>query len=285
MQIGIIGLPNVGKSTLFQAITQKKVDISNYPFCTIAPNIGVAQVPDERLEKLAEIIGPEKVVPAAIEFVDIAGLVKNAHKGEGLGNQFLSHVYGVDALVLVLRCFTDEKIAHTENKINPSRDYQIIVDELRLKDEKLARKPMLVICNKKSEGENLGFEKCDILMDVKLELEASEMDKKELDELGIEQKLGELIELSYKTLGLITFYTIKGGRELRASSLKKGETVLSAAEKIHSDFREKFIRAEVVGYDDFIKAGSWLRARETGVLRVEGRDYLVRDGDIIEFKI
>lgn len=285
MKIGIVGLPNVGKSTLFQAITKKKVDISNYPFCTIDPNVGVAVVPDKHLDKIAETIKPQKIVPAVVEFVDIAGLVKGAHKGEGLGNKFLSHIYSVDAMLLVARCFEDEKIIHTEQEIDPTRDFEIIKEELTLKDEELAQKPLIVVCNIKSEGNNKKFEKCALEMDFKLELEASEMDEKDVKELEIESRLPELIKLSYKTLDLITFYTIKGGEELRASSVKEGSTAPQAGGKIHTDFEEKFIRAEVVNYEQFIEAGSWGKAREKGSLRTEGKDYIVQGNDIIEFKI
>lgn len=291
MKIGIVGLPNVGKSTLFQAITKKKVDISNYPFCTIDPNIGMAVVPDKRLNKIAKTIRPQKIVPAVVEFVDIAGLVKGAHKGEGLGNQFLSYIYSVDAILLVSRCFEDKKITHTEEEINPERDFEIIKEELALKDssveseQPLSDKPLINICNIKSEGSNKQFGRCDLKMDFKLELEISEMSEKDLEELEVRSKLPKLIELSYETLGLITFYTMKGGQELRASSLEKGQTTPQAGGRIHSDFEEKFIRAEVVSFDDFLEAGGWAKTREKGLLRTEGRDYIVQNGDIIEFKI
>ncbi|MFC1756728.1 DUF933 domain-containing protein [Patescibacteria group bacterium] len=294
MKIGIVGLPNVGKSTLFQAITQKKVNISNYPFCTIDPNVGIATIPDKRLERIAEIVKPEKIIPAVVEFVDIAGLVKGAHKGEGLGNQFLSYIYTVDAILLVIRCFENKKIIHIENEIDPSRDFEIIKNELKLKSEELTQKPLIKVCNIKSEGDNKDFENCDLELDFKLELEMSEMNTEELKELELKPKINEVIKLSYKTLGLLTFYTIKGGKELRASSLKNGLNAPEAGGKIHSDFQEKFIRAEVLSFDDFStikntcpepKQGLWFRAREKGLLRTEGRDYVVKDGDIIEFLI
>jgi len=298
MRIGIVGLPNVGKSTLFSAITQKKVDISNYPFCTIDPNVGIATVPDKRLEKIKKMTNPEKTVLAAVEFVDIAGLVKGAHKGEGLGNQFLSHIYSVDAILMVIRCFEDKNITHVNEKINPQKDFETILEELKLKDSetdlpagrqepeiKLLEKPMLKICNVKSGGENKKFDYCDIKIDFKIELEASELTEDEKKELEIKSRLNDLVKLSYKTLGLITFYTIKGGKELRASSLKQGSTAPQAGGRLHSDFEEKFIRAKVINYDKFIEAGSWAKAREKGLLRTEGKDYIVCDGDIIEFKI
>ncbi|PIS13524.1 MAG: redox-regulated ATPase YchF [Candidatus Tagabacteria bacterium CG09_land_8_20_14_0_10_41_14] len=285
MRIGIVGLPNVGKSTLFKALTNIQVDISNYPFCTINPNIGVTRVPDKRLEKIADIVKPEKIIPAVIEFVDIAGLVKGAHKGEGLGNQFLSHIYNVDAILLVLRCFKDAKITHVESEINPERDFNIIKEELYLKDLELANKPQIIICNTKGEKDNAVFEKCNMEIDFKLELEMSEMKKNELEELEIKSKIPDLIKLAYQTLELITFYTVKGGKELRASSLKQGETAPQAGRRIHGDFEEKFIRAEVVACKDFIKMGGWAGCREKGLLRTEGRDYIVRDNDILEFKI
>jgi small GTP-binding protein len=285
MNIGIVGLPNVGKSTLFKAITKKEVDISNYPFCTIDPNVGIATVPDKRLEKITEIVKPEKVVPAVVEFVDIAGLVKGAHKGEGLGNQFLSHIYAVDAILLVLRCFEDKKITHVEEEINPKRDLEIVTKELELKDELLIKKPLIKACNIKTDGKNQKLDNCDLEIDFKIELEASELDEKEMEELEIKSKLPELIKLSYKTLDLITFYTIKGGKELRASSLKRGLTAPEAGGRIHTDFEEKFIRAEVINYDEFITSGGWSKAREKGLLKTEGKDYVVKDGDIIEFKI
>jgi len=284
--IGIVGLPNVGKSTLFKALTKQQVDISNYPFCTIDPNVGVVAVPDERLEKIAKVIKPDKTTPTIIEFVDIAGLVKNAHQGEGLGNQFLSHIYSVEATLLLTRCFEDDKITHTEKDINPQRDIEIITNELKLKDEQLANKPVINICNIKSEGTNKDFDKCDLTIDVKLELEASELSPTEQKELEIpSSQLDNLIKTCYKTLDLITFYTIKGGQETRARTLKKGLSVVQAGGVVHTDFEEKFIRAEVINWSELVEAESWAKARDKGLIRTEGRDYIVQDGDVIEFKI
>lgn len=301
MKIGIVGLPNVGKSTLFKALTKQQVDISNYPFCTINPNIGVVAVPDERLEKIKELVKPEKVVPAVVEFVDIAGLVKGSHEGEGLGNQFLSHIFGVDAIAVVLRCFKDESIVHVEKTIDPLRDLEIIKNELAKKDEEilkraekssekseiypLSAKPMINICNIKSGAENIDFDNCHLKIDFKLELEESEMSEEDLKELELKPTLGELVKLAYKTLDLLTFYTIKGGKELRAVPVKRGTIAPEAGRKVHSDFAEKFIRAEAINFEKFKEAGSWHASREKGLLRTEGKDYIVRDGDVIEFKI
>ena len=301
MKIGIVGLPNVGKSTLFQALTKQQVDISNYPFCTIDPNVGVVPVPDERLETLKNLLKPEKIVPAVVEFVDLAGLVRGAHEGQGLGNQFLSHIYGVDAILVVLRCFKDEEIVHVEKTIDPNRDLEIIKNELAKKDEEilsraekdreknevhlLSTKPIINICNIKSGAENIEFPDCHLKIDFKLELEESEMAEDELKELGLKPSLDELVQLAYKTLNLITFYTIKGGKELRAVPVKRGSTAPEAGGRVHSDFEEKFIRAEIVDFEKFKEAGSWQKARERGWLRTEGKDYIVQDGDIIEFKI
>jgi ribosome-binding ATPase YchF (GTP1/OBG family) len=325
MKIGIVGLPNVGKSTLFKALTKQQVDISNYPFCTINPNVGVVVVPDERLEKIKELVKPEKIVPAVVEFVDIAGLVKGAHEGQGLGNQFLSHIYGVDAIAVILRCFEDPEIVHIEKTIDPNRDLEIIKNELLKKDEEilkrmeknadkteipaLSKKPMIYICNIKSGAKNIdpvrsktsemsadlleanrtsnGVEPsiCHLKIDFKLELEESEMNEEDLEELGLKPTLGELVKLAYKTLDLITFYTIKGGKELRAVPVKRGTAVPQSGGKVHSDFEEKFIRAEVVNFEKFKEAGSWQKSREKGWLRTEGKEYIVQDGDIIEFKI
>lgn len=218
-----------------------------------------------------------------------------------MGNQFLSHIYGVDAILVVLRCFKDEEIAHVEKTIDPLRDLEIIKEELAKKDEeilsraekdhekaevpRLSAKPMIYICNIKSGAENIDPEKCHLKIDFKLELEESEMDENELKELGLKSSLEELVKLAYKTLDLITFYTIKGGKEVRAVPVKTGSFAPEAGAKVHSDFQEKFIRAQVIHFDKLVEAGSWQKARENGWLRTEGKDYIVQDGDMIEFKI
>lgn len=300
LKIGIVGLPNVGKSTLFQALTKKKVAIANFPFTTIDPNVGVVAVPDDRLDQLVKLIRPERTVPAMIEFVDIAGLVKKAHQGQGLGNQFLSHVYTVDAILFLLRAFMDPNIpAEVEN---PGEELVILQEELRKKDQeileksltkkqktfplplRLSEKPALIVCNIRGDETAL-WPKCELAIDCKLELEMSEMTPKELKELGLKPKLNLLIQRAYEILNLITFYTIKGGKEVRALPIKQGTRTPGAGGQVHTDFEEKFIRASVISYNDFLKAGSMTKAKEMGLLRTEGRDYVVKDGDVIEFKI
>lgn len=342
--VGIVGLPNVGKSTLFKALTKNKVDISNYPFCTIDPNVGIVKVPDERLEKIAEIIKPEKVTPTVIEFVDIAGLVKGAHKGEGLGNQFLSHIRKVDAIIHLVRYFKDENVAHPSGEINPKEDIEIVNTELVLKDletvkkvteklkkevkagskeaqEKLAildkvknilEKNQLLVNNldeeEKEQIEPLqlltikpiihlfnvseGQKEQDlpdidnkIVLPLKLEVDLSEFSEQDLKELEAESHLDKLIKDCYRLLNLITFYTITGGKETRAWTIRKGSLVSKAGGVVHSDFEEKFIRAEVISWEELIEAGSWTKARELGLVRTEGKEYEVKDGDVIEFKI
>lgn len=341
--IGIVGLPNVGKSTLFKALTKQDIDISNYPFCTIDPNVGVVKVPDLRLEKIAEIIKPEKITPTIIEFVDIAGLVKNAHEGEGLGNQFLSHIREVDAIVHIIRGFEDENITHTEGSPDPKRDIEIINTELRLKDleiiekrlEKLQKeaksgdkdkieardnlqnlsellnenkelknkenlkdfqllslKPQIHVINI-NESTNVETLKKDLtelinnalFINFKMESELAALSEKEVEELGVKSQLNELIRACYDVLNLITFYTITGGKETRAWTLKRGESAPEAGGVVHSDFQEKFIRAEVINHQKLLEAGSWGIARDRGWIRVEGREYIVQDGDVVEFKI
>lgn len=351
LKIGIVGLPNVGKSTLFQAITKIKVDCSNYAFCTIDPNIGVVSVPDSRLDKLAQVLNPEKKIYAAVEFIDIAGLVEGAHKGEGLGNQFLSHIKEVDAVLYVLRDFKNENIINTRQSINPLEEKQVLDMEMGLKDLSLAEKrledlekevrsqdketkkeleifekirnilakgellsehmwseneekklrscqfltfkPKLYLINAKNEEINLEvkeyFEKSNLkylTMDVLGELELLEFSREERESLGLKKDSGldELIKKTYSLLDLITFFTIKS-KETRAWSIKKGSTAPEAGGKIHNDFQERFIKAEVINWKDLIEVGGVHQAREKGLLRLEGKNYIVQDGDILEIKI
>ena len=332
--VGIIGLPNVGKSTLFKTLTQQEVDISNYPFCTIDPNVGVVKVPDERLDKIAEIVKPQKTTPTIIEFVDIAGLVKGAHQGAGLGNQFLAHIREVDAVVQVIRSFEAKDIKHIEDTLNIERDIDIVNAELMMKDletlekhlekkelevlkkikqslsegkmisqlnlnEKeqilikhlnfLTAKPMIYLINSKGTDDELQAIKAlpdnTIPLDLKLELECTELSAEELNELKLKPRIDVLIKTCYKILDLITFYTIKGGEEARAWTAKRGTLAPQAGGIVHTDFEKKFIRAEVINYNELIETASWAEAKKKGLIRTEGKNYLVKDGDIIEFKI
>jgi ribosome-binding ATPase len=345
-QVGIVGLPNVGKSTLFKALTKNPVDIANYPFCTIEPNVGIVKVPDERLEKLAEMSKSAKVVPTVIEFVDIAGLVKGAAEGEGLGNKFLAHIREVDAIAQVVRVFEDKNITHVHDKIDPQNDIEIINTELIIADldtiskrivklekeargqnkeaikaleiinniknildeGKLARelvisdedfelvrdlqlltwKPMLFVLNT-DEKETDDFASLrekypTVAIDIKIEEELSQMSVEEATDLGMKSNLDQLILKSYEILNLITFLTT-GEDETRAWTIKKSSTAPIAGRAIHSDFEEKFIRADVINWQKLLEAASWSKARELGALRTEGKEYLVQDGDVIEFKI
>ena len=356
MQIGIIGLPNVGKSTLFKAITNIQVDINNYPFCTIEPNVGVVEVPDERVDNLAKIFNSKKKLYATIEFVDIAGLVKGASQGEGLGNKFLHNVREVDALVQVVRIFENTNITHVHETIDPKRDMEIINTELILADletiskrlskleketknttdkellrkkelveelktildandltkvqnfiksleEKdfiliqdlhlLSFKPILYVFNTTSPKSikedlqkfNVKLDKNQYLaLDIKTEEELLELDDSEKKELGLKSELAKLISKSYALLNLIVFLTT-GEDETRSWSIKKDSTAPQAGRAIHGDFEEKFICADVVAYDDLTTSGSRSKAKEKGLIRVEGKDYVVQDGDVIEFKI
>lgn len=275
LNIGIVGLPNAGKSTLFNTLLKKQVaNVADYPFTTIEPNVGVVEVPDERLKKLAEIIKPDpstslrtaepKVVPAAVKFIDIAGLVKDAHKGEGLGNQFLARIRECDAIVHLLRAFKDENVSHYYGSIDPERDKEIVDLELELGDIK---KPTLYVINSSTPGESIRpLPEC----------------------LMVNAKTGEgvdqLIKKAYEFLDLITFYTVKGGKEITAHPLEEGMTALEAAERVHADMARGFIKAEVVRFEDLISVGGWQRAKSSGKVRLEGKDYQVRDGDVIEFK-
>jgi small GTP-binding protein len=281
--VGIIGLPNVGKSTLFKALTKKQVDIADYPFTTIHPNVGVVAVPDKRLEKIAEIIKPEKVTPTVIDFVDIAGLVKNAHKGEGLGNQFLAQIRNCDALVQVVKCFGSQ--------INQEQEIETIKTELEMKDleckEKenlLSKKSVIYLFNTSNNGHQIPEQK-GLSLNLKLEEEISELFEEEKKELEVESKLDQLISACYNILDLITFYTITGGKEVRAWTIKRNTKCPIAAGKVHSDFEEKFIRAEVINCQELISVKSWQKVRELGLIRTVGKDYIVQDSDIIEFRI
>lgn len=358
---GIVGLPNVGKSTLFNAITQAGVEAANYPFATIDPNVGVVEVPDERLDKLTELVKPKKTVPTAFEFTDIAGIVEGASKGEGLGNQFLSHIRQVDAICQVVRCFVDENITHVSGKVDPIDDIEIINLELILADletvekryqrvEKLARqkdkdslaefgvlsklkdaleneqparavsfteeqdkivkglhlltnKPILYVANVAEDevadaDSNENVQKVKdyaanenaevIVVCAKIEEEIAELEADEkdmfLDDLGItESGLDKLIRASYNLLGFGTYFTA-GEQEVRAWTFRKGIKAPQAAGIIHTDFERGFIRAETVSYDDLLEAGSMAGARDNGRVRLEGKEYIVKDGDVIHFR-
>ena len=362
MKLGIVGLPNVGKSTLFNAITKAGAESANYPFCTIDPNVGVVSVPDERLNKLSELYNSNKIVPAIIEFVDIAGLVKGASKGEGLGNQFLANIREVDAIVHVVRCFSDDNIVHVDGSIDPLRDIETINMELIFADidvleKRLAKQKRAAMNNKEIAKEVAFIEKMiafleegnlaknydlskdeekvymkefnlltgkpviyaanvsedDLANDgaknehvakvreyanstdsevfvicAQIEQEMSELDDEEkklfLEDLGLEKSgLDKLIAASYKLLGLISYLTA-GEQETRAWTITNGTKAPGAAGKIHSDFERGFIKAEIVNYKDLIECGSINAAKEKGLLRIEGKDYVVKDGDVILFR-
>ncbi len=272
--VGIIGLPNVGKSTLFKALTKKKVDIADYPFTTIDPNMGVVTVPDKRLKQIASIIKTEKTIETVIKFIDIAGLVKGAHKGEGMGNQFLSHIRPCDAVIEVVKAFGDS---------NSKQDIEIIKNELLMKDQEigddiLSSKPKIYLFNIKSDGDPVSrnFGRPGLPIDLKIEEEASELSPEEIKELKIQSKLDELILACYNILNLITFFTTAGGKEVRAWTIKKGSDVITAAAKVHTDFAKKFIKAKVIPWQKLVESGSHV---------IVGKEYIVQDGDIIEFKI
>lgn len=340
--VGIIGLPNVGKSTLFKLLSKKEAEIAPYPFTTIDPNKARVPLPDKRLEKIAEMIEPEKVTPTFIEFLDIAGLVKEAHQGKGLGNQFLSHIQQCQALLEVVRAFEAENIEHPEGTINPKRDMEIIQRELLEKDlqsvesflkkeEKKAKtgdkeaqtktlllqkikkglqekkaiaqlslskketsllkefaflsaKPIIYFANQGAGQIELPQE-IHLSSDLKWEEELSNLPPKERKELEQNHLLDRVITACYNALGLITFYTITGGKEVRAWRLKRGSLAPQAGGKVHTDFEEKFIRAEVLPFEKLVEIGSWQKAKQKGLIKTVGKDYEVKDGDIIEFKI
>ena len=333
LAIGIVGLPNVGKSTLFMLLTEVEVNIANYPFTTIDPNVAVVAVKDERLERIAKISRAEKVTPATIEFFDIAGLVKNAHQGEGLGNQFLAQIRNVDAIIQVVRCFENIEVSHIEGKIDPLKDIEIVNTELIFKDLETLEKRINKIEGEVRTGRKEAVKEVEFLNKIKTFLDEgklliSAIDEKILNEfplkelnlltakkqiylfngplenapsLAIEKMekikadylimdldnvpdLSILIQKAYQVLGLITFFTIVGENETRAWSVEKGTKIVEAAEMIHSDFKEKFIKAEVVNWQKLLAAGSWYFAREKGWLKIEGKDYKVEDGDVITIK-
>lgn len=361
LQAGIVGLPNVGKSTLFNAITQAGAEAANYPFCTIDPNIGIVQVPDERLQVLAAMVKPDRIVPAAVEFVDIAGLVKGASKGEGLGNRFLSHIREVDAIVHVVRCFEDSNVVHVEGSVDPKRDietieYELILADLESVDKRwertskllksgdkkaqaevalldrlkeafdqgrparaltfteeeleilksfplLTAKPVLYAANVSEDGistadENPYVQKVReiavaegseaVVICAKIEAEIAELDPEEkgdfLADLGLQESgLDRLIRAAFRLLGLMTFFTA-GPMEVKAWTIREGTKAPQGAGVIHTDFERGFIRAEVVSYKDFVANGGVAGARDKGLVRLEGKDYIMQDGDIVHFR-
>jgi len=329
LSMGIVGLPNVGKSTLFKALTQNEVNIANYPFATIDPNVGVVAVPDERLDKLAELSNSAKKIPAVVEFYDIAGLVKGANKGEGLGNQFLSHIRETDAVVEVLRCFQSGEIIHVENSVDPLRDMEIINAELALKDLDTLEKAWKKVEGDAKTGNKEAQKTLESFRKVKETLEKGEMlfqqqykellENPKLKELNLltskpqlyllngnpedvseelknkikalgadyiiinlseNPNLSALIQKAYEILGLISFFTT-GEDETRAWTIKKGSKAPEAAGAIHTDFEKKFIRAEVIHWEKLVEAQGWAKAKQKGWLRLEGKDYVVQNGDVM----
>lgn len=285
LSIGIIGLPNVGKSTFFQFLTKIKVNIQNYPFTTIHPNVGVVAAPDERLEKVAQIFHSQRVLPCPLEFIDIAGLVKGAHKGQGLGNQFLAQIRECDVLVHLIRVFQNPEVAHLEGEIDSRRDFEIVQNELQLKDSEskeeinlLAKKPQLILINGKKEEVPEKF--LEYLKSKNLSYLDIDLDDSQYSEV----KLPNIADYFIKLLNLITFFTANEN-EARSWLIKQGTEIKKAAGLVHTDFEQKFIRAEVIQWDKLVAAGDWHQAKTKGWLRLEGKEYLVQDGDVIYFKI
>ena len=269
LSIGIVGLPNVGKSTLFNALTKKSVPAENYPFCTIDPSVGIVPVPDERLDNLSKMSSSQKTIPAVVEFVDIAGLVKGASEGAGLGNKFLQNIREVDAIIQVVRIFEDADIIHVHDKVDPLFDIEIINLELAAAG---INKPILYVINTSEVAEN----KREVL--AKIPGPYIEIDP--IFGTGLDK----LIKAGYDLLDLITFFTT-GDKESRAWTTKRGSTAPEAGRAIHNDFKEKFIRAEVIESDKLLEAGSYAVARSKGWVRIEGKEYIVKDGDVVEFLI
>jgi len=347
LSVGLVGLPNAGKSTLFNLLTQRSIPAENFPFCTIDPHDGIVEVPDFRVKKLAELVNAEREIYAAIEFKDIAGIVKNAHAGEGLGNQFLSHIREVDLILMVIRSFENDDIIHVENRVNPLEDEEILLMELTMADQNslekmlprlekevkkdpmgqekiqvaekilttltnlqpassfettkefyddevikwrkslnlLTDKPVLKVANITIGGQNVPFNS-DFDLDILNETETAGMTSEEREELGMPRETGldKLIQACYKKLNLATYLTA-GHIEARAWTFTKGWKAPACAGVIHTDFENKFIKAEVISYEDFISLGGRKQASESGKMRMEGKEYLMQDGDVVEFKI